>query len=79
MKACLFVLLLAVVFCSTDLATKIKELPDVVTCLLKSEVLRKVVLEVFQAVLAKDWNKILSIVLANWKAVYTAVKACLPA
>ena len=79
MKACLFVLLLAVVFCSTDLATKIKELPDVVTCLLKSEVLRTVVLEVVQAVMAKDWNKLLSIVLANWQAVYAAVKACLPA
>ena len=79
MKACLFVLLLAAVFCSTDLISKIKDLPDIVTCLLKSEVVRTVVLEVYQAIVNKEWAKVLTILVTKGRAVYTAVKACLPA
>ena len=79
MKACLFILLLAAVFCSTDLVAKIKQLPDIVTCLLKSEVVRTVVLEVYQAIVNKEWSKVLTILVTKGRALYAAVKACLPA
>ena len=78
MKACLFVLLLAVAFCS-DLAVKSVNPLDVLVCLVKNEVVVSVVTQLVSAVLAKDWLKAAQVVLANYLKVVDAVKGCLPA
>ena len=79
MKACLFVLLLAVVFCSTDPVEKFRSAVDVLTCVLKSQVVWDVISEVYEIVQSGDYDKLLFLVLQKYQAVVNVVKACLPA
>ena len=74
MKAFLFVLLVAVIFCETVVK---KDTLDVVTCLLRSDVIHTALAEVVEAVRTKDKMTIL-VTLANLYApVTTEVKKCL--
>ena len=78
MKAYLFVLLLAVTFCST-VPVKAVNPVEVVLCLAKNPVVVNVVTQLVTAALAGDWGKVAQVVLANYRQVVEAVKQCLPA
>ena len=78
MKAYLFVLLLAIAFCSDVAVTTINPL-DVIACLVKNQVIVDVVTQLVTAVLAQDWAKAGLIALQNYLKVIDAVKGCLPA
>ena len=72
MKAILFVLLLAVIFCETTNDTL-----DIVTCVLRSDVLFKAVAKIIDAVRTGDFNTILATLLSLYYPVMTEVKKCL--
>ena len=76
MKAYLFVLLLAIAFCN-DVTLKGFNPLDVITCLVKNQVVVSVVTELVNAVLEKNWVKAASVVFANYAKVVDAVKGCL--
>ena len=79
MKACLFVLLLAVVCCSTDPVEKFRGVVDVLTCVLKSQVVWDVISEVYEMVQSGDYSQLLPLVLQKYQALVNVFKACLPA
>ena len=72
MKAVLFILLLAVIFCETTNDTL-----DIVTCVLRSDVLFKAVAQIIDAVRTGDFNTILATLLSLYYPVMTEVKKCL--
>ena len=73
MKAFLFVLLLAVIFCETLK----KDTVDVVTCLLRSDVIHTALAEVVEAFRTKDKMTILITLVNLYQPVTTEVKKCL--
>ena len=78
MKAYLFVLLLAIAFCSNVAVKSVTPL-DVLVCLTQNQDLVNVVTQLVAAVVAQDWAKAAQVVLANYLKVVDAVKGCLPA
>ena len=72
MKAILFVLLLAVIFCETT-----NDTIDIVTCVLRSDVLFKAVAQIIEAVRSGDTASIITTLLSLYAPVVAEVKKCL--
>ena len=79
MKACIFVLLLAVVCCDSDFIGQLKNVVDVITCFLKSQVVWDVISQVYEIVKSGDYSKLLTLILQKYQEVVNLVKECLPA